>query len=226
MLNRQFNNREQQLLAEIMACRRDVRGNNFLPSPVNPNILDEILAAAQMAPSVGYSQPWEFVVITDDVIKEKITKNYLHENQQAKQKFPDEKQRQYEQLKLEGIKEAPVNIAVFYKPTSEPTIGQNSMPEMGEYSVVCAVQNIWLMARSLNVGVGWVSILNPEEVKTVLHAPPENKLVAYLCLGYVKEFLDKPELELAKWREKQVLSIIKEKYDYNAVSADSFQTIG
>ena len=111
----------------------------------------------------------------------------------------------YARLKLEGIHEAPVNIAVFYKPEKEPVLGQNTMPETGEYSVVCAVQNMWLMSRALNIGLGWVSILDPQAVKSILNAPPHNKLVAYLCIGYVGEFFSTPELERLKWKARKPL---------------------
>jgi 5,6-dimethylbenzimidazole synthase len=106
-------------------------------------------------------------------------------------------------LKLEGITEAPLNLAVFYKPSPKPVLGQTTMKEAGLYSVVCAIQNIWLMARALNIGVGWVSILDPEKVKCILHAPPENQLIAYLCIGWVDEFLPRPELEALQWEKRK-----------------------
>ena len=104
---------------------------------------------------------------------------------------------------MEGICESPVNIAVFYKPSPDLVLGQTSMPNMEEYSVVCAIQNMWLMARALNIGIGWVSILDQEKVKTVLSAPKDTKLVAYLCVGYVDVFLDNPELETREWAKKK-----------------------
>ena len=202
MKNKQFTLDEQAVFDQILKARRDVRGNYFIDKEVSEEVVDKILSAAVSAPSVGYSQPWEFVVIRDLGIKNEIAQNFVIENEKAKSKF-DEKQAQYVSLKLEGIKEAPVNIAVFYKPSTEPVLGQTSMPKMGEYSVVCAVQNMWLMARALNVGIGWVSILDPESVKKTLNAPAENQLIAYLCVGYVDEFIDKPELEVLKWAEKK-----------------------
>ena len=129
--------------------------------------------------------------------------------------------RMYTRLKLEGIHEAPVNIAVFYKPEKEPVLGQNTMPETGEYSVVCAVQNMWLMSRALNVGLGWVSILDPLAVKEILNSPPANKLVAYLCIGYVVEFFSTPELERLQWKARKPLeaAIHRESYP-DATSED------
>lgn len=212
MKNKLFNQDDQASLAEIIYHRRDIRGNNILSTPLPQAILDQILLSAQLAPSVGLSQPWEFVIIRDKATKDVIAQNHQMENDLAKEKFIESKQQLYSKLKLEGIKEAPINIAVFYKPSKEPVIGNNSMPEMGEYSVVCAIQNMWLTARSLNVGLGWVSILAPEAVKQTLNAPKENKLIAYLCLGYVKEFFDVPELQTVNWLKREPLTLIDESY--------------
>jgi len=207
MKNKLFTPDEQTVLQQIMQLRRDVRGNRFTDQPIHDEELEKILLAATSAPSVGFSQPWEFVIVRDDGIKSQVASVFASENDKAKKQF-SEKQSKYAQLKLEGIKEAPINIAVFYKPSNEPVLGQTSIPEMGEYSVVCAVQNMWLMARALNIGLGWVSILKPSSIKKILRAPTENKLVAYLCLGYVDEFLVKPELETLKWQDKKSLSSV------------------
>jgi 5,6-dimethylbenzimidazole synthase len=206
MNNRTFSHSDQQMLEALMLHRRDIRGNNFRPDPVSDECVNQLLQCASLAPSVGFSQPWEFVVIRDEQVKTQIAANFDRENARAAPAFEDEKQRLYRSLKLEGIREAPVNIAVFYKPSTEPVLGQNSMVEVGEYSVVCAIQNMWLMARAMNLGLGWVSILDPESVKETLNAPAENKLVAYLCLGYVKEFFSAPELERLNWKLRKDLS--------------------
>ena len=165
MKNNQFTLQEQQTLENIMLQRRDVRGNNFTNQPIADEELDKILAAATMAPSVGFSQPWEFVIINDKKVKQQIGENFKAENEKAQKLFLDEKRELYAKLKLEGILEAPINLAVFYKPSTTPVLGQTSIDEVGEYSVVCAIQNMWLMARALNIGMGWVSILNPDSVK-------------------------------------------------------------
>ncbi len=214
MKNNQFTLQEQQVLENIMLQRRDVRGNNFTHQPITDEVLDKILAAATMAPSVGFSQPWEFVIIKDKKVKQQIGENFKAENEKAQELFLDEKRDLYAKLKLEGILEAPINLAVFYKPSEAPVLGQTSIAEVGEYSVVCAVQNMWLMARALNVGIGWVSILDSNAVKKVLNAPMKNKLVAYLCVGYVKEFYDKPELEKLNWDKRKPLdnAIFRESY--------------
>jgi len=205
MNNRSFSIEEQGLLESILLSRRDVRGNNFTNQALTEDSINKILHAASLAPSVGFSQPWEFVVIRDIAVKQQIAASFELENDNAKEAFSGERRRLYSSMKLEGIVEAPVNIAVFYQPPSEPVLGQNTMLEMGEYSVVCAVQNMWLMSRAMNIGLGWVSILDPNRVKDILNAPPANKLVAYLCLGYVEAFLDRPELETNKWQAKKSL---------------------
>ena len=191
-----------------MSARRDVRGNRFLSDALAQEDIDQIFAAALMAPSVGFSQPWEFVTVIDGATKEKIADSFFIENEKAKAlfkagQFEAGQLEQYQQLKLEGIIEAPLNIAVFYNPKKGPVLGQTSMPDMGRYSVVCAIQNMWLKARSLNIGMGWVSILDPMKVQLLLNAPEDRELIAYLCLGKVDKFYDKPELETLKWQEKK-----------------------
>ena len=207
--NQQFTRDDSEALRQIMNARRDVRGNRFLPTPIPQDELDKIYDAALSAPSVGFSQPWEFITVTDRAARQTIADSFTIENDKASVMFDAQKSQQYQSLKLEGILQSPLNIAVFYNPKKGPVLGQTSMPEMGRYSVVCAVQNMWLMARSLNIGIGWVSILNPEHVKSVLNAPQDRELIAYLCVGYVDKFYDKPELETLKWEaRKQTQQVI------------------
>jgi 5,6-dimethylbenzimidazole synthase len=198
-----FTEAEAAVLRDIMRNRRDVRGNRFVDKPVEDVVLQQLLEAALYAPSVGFSQPWEFVIIKDNAIKQQVKESFAAENEKAVPAFETAKQSVYTHLKLEGIIEAPVNIAVFYKPSDKPVLGQTSMEEAGLYSVVCAIQNMWLMARALNIGIGWVSILDPEKVKQILLAPSANKLVAYLCVGYTNGFYPQPELELLQWEERK-----------------------
>jgi 5,6-dimethylbenzimidazole synthase len=208
MSQKNFTFDDQATLEALLMHRRDVRGNNFLPDPLPDEAVDQILYAASLAPSVGFSQPWEFVIVKDPSIKEVIHQSFQSVNQSAADTFSDDKQSQYNRLKLEGILETPVNIAVFYKPSEGPVLGQHSMLEAGEYSVVCAIQNMWLMSRAMNIGMGWVSILNPDDVKKALNAPKDHKLVAYLCLGYVKEFHPIPELETLRWEKRKDLESV------------------
>lgn len=196
-----FNSNDTQTLLRIMRSRRDVRGNDFLQTPVEKKNLDLILEAALCAPSVGYSQPWEFILIDDDTIKQTIHKNFQNENVKATSIFEDRPE--YQSLKLEGIIEAPLNIAVLYSPSKDPVLGMTSMDKMGEYSVVCAIENMWLMARTLGIGMGWVSILDEASVLQSLNVPQEKKLIAYLCLGYVDNFASEPELKTLNWEKEK-----------------------
>ena len=202
MKNKIFTSDEQDAIEQVIQLRRDVRGNHFIDKPIADETIQRILSAAVCAPSVGFSQPWEFVIIRDKNVKSKVADIFSIENEKAKAIFENSKP-EYSQLKLEGIYEAPVNVAVFYKPSKDAVLGQTSMQNMEEYSVVCAIQNMWLMSRALNVGLGWVSILDQEKVKHALSAPLEAKLIAYLCIGYVDTFLDKPELETLRWSERR-----------------------
>lgn len=199
-----FNENDAKKLLEIIKARRDVRGNRFISKAVEDEKLNLILEAGISAPSVGYSQPWKFIIIQDTKIKNNILKNFEDENEKAKEIFQDREL--YKKLKLEGIKEAPVNIAVLYEPQGEEVLGMTSMQQMGEYSVVCAIQNMWLMARSLNIGLGWVSILDEKKVLAELEAPQSSKLIAYLCLGYVDKFYDESELKTRGWKDEKKLS--------------------
>lgn len=199
-----FTPQDVAVLQEIILHRRDVRGNRFIDREVEQPAIDQLLRAALHAPSVGFSQPWEFVLIRDRTIREQVKNSFDQTNATAQSGFGD-RQEQYGRLKLEGILEAPLNIAVFYKPSSGPVLGQTAMAEAGLYSVVCAIQNMWLMARALNIGLGWVSILDADKVCRILRAPPDHRLVAYLCIGYTDGFFDRPELEMLEWEKRREL---------------------
>lgn len=202
-----FTAQDVQTLQDIIMHRRDVRGNRFIEKPVEQSVIDQLLNAALHAPSVGFSQPWEFVVIRDAGIRQQVKDSFDWANAAAQPIFGD-KQEQYARLKLEGIMESAVNIAVFYRPSPGPVLGQSAMPEAGLYSVVCSVQNMWLMARALNIGLGWVSILDAQKVCDILHAPEGCQLVAYLCIGYTDKFLARPELELLEWEKRRELETV------------------
>lgn len=208
MKGRRFSPQEASLLQEIILNRRDVRGNRFHPDPLPQTAIQCILEAAVNAPSVGFSQPWEFVLVTDAARRRAIRDSFQQENSKAADLFSGGRAEQYQRMKLEGIVEAPLNIAVFYSPSNVPVLGQTSMDEVGRYSVVCAIQNMWLMARSLNIGMGWVSILDPITIRRILQMPEDRELVGYLCLGYVDEFYDAPELERLQWERRRALQTL------------------
>lgn len=194
-----FTKKEQKTLKKIIASRRDVRGNSFTSKRISQKKLDRILNAALHAPSVGYSQPWRFVIVKDKQ-KRKVYKHFKKSFEKSKKKF--KKRPIYNSLKLEGIKESNINIAVYYKKPKENILGQTYMKKTGEYSVVCAILNMWLTARALNIGMGWVSILKPNKINKIFNIDKsEYKFIGYLCFGYVKEFYKEPELKTIKWNK-------------------------
>ncbi len=198
-----FNKKDLDILSNIIASRRDVRGNNFINKKISKKKLDIILKSALNAPSVGYSQPWQFIVV-DEEKKDLVYKYFSKSFEKSKSKFLDKPL--YNSLKLEGIKESNINIAVYYKKPTDNVLGQTYMKRTGEYSVVCAILNMWLTARALNIGMGWVSILKPKKINKIFNIDKnEYKFIAYLCFGYTKEFYNEPELKKLKWNKKKKL---------------------
>jgi len=200
--------RDAELLQTLFSARRDVRGNRFIDAPIEDEVLRKILEAAISAPSVGFSQPWKFVIVKETAKREAIYEEFVRENAKAAKMFSEDSL--YSTLKLEGIKEASLNIAVLYQKPTKTVLGQTTQKKMGEYSVVCAIQNLWLMARAYNIGVGWVSILRPKRVKKILGIGSEYKLIGYLTMGYVNEFLDEPELLKLGWENKKTVDEVIE----------------
>jgi 5,6-dimethylbenzimidazole synthase len=167
------------------------------------------LKAAHHAPSVGYSQPWDFILIKDYANRLLVKNSFINEREKSISLLKGDKERQklYLRLKLEGIVESAINICVTYDPTKFGpfVLGRTSVPETGVYSVCCAIQNLWLAARVEGIGVGWVSILSTADLKKILSIPDHVLPVAYLCLGYVNEFSAKPDLENVGWLERMAL---------------------
>lgn len=186
--------------------RRDIRGQ-FLPRPVPDEILARLLTAAHHAPSVGYMQPWNFILIRDAERKARIRDLVCRASAEEVRHIEDARQVLYRSLKLDGIIEAPVNLCITCdrSRTADAPLGRWHNPEMDLYSTVCAVQNLWLAARAEGIGVGWVSILDKDELKALLGIPAQITPVAYLCLGYVSDFANKPELESKGWRKRLAL---------------------
>ena len=201
-----FGPREEEALRQIMANRRDVRGNRFSSQKISEKDMKDILEAAFMAPSVGYSQPWHYIVIQSEKTKRELLDVFSRVNDRAKQEFSKDRKQVYSRLKLEGIKEASHLLAVYYKEPVGPVLGQFSMAEAGPFSVVCGVQNMWLMARAKNIGMGWVSIVEPAEVNRCLGVPEGYRLIALLCLGHVENFAVEPELKTLGWESTKQLS--------------------
>ena len=196
----EFSEEEKRGFYKAIYSRRDVR-SHFISKPIKDDILSKILHAAHHAPSVGFSQPWNFILIKDIETKKKIKKSFEEEKDRSSQLVEEPKKSKYLSFKLEGILESPVNLCVTYDPTKFGpfVIGRSSIPEAGLYSVCCAIQNLWLSARTEGVGLGWVSILSNEILKETLELPEHVIPVAYLCLGYVDNFAEKPDLEIKGW---------------------------
>ncbi|WP_091721626.1 5,6-dimethylbenzimidazole synthase [Methylobacterium phyllostachyos] len=193
-----------QDLDALFAWRRDVR--RFRPDPVDADQLDACLATAHRAPSVGNSRPWRFVRVSDPARRAAIVASFGRCNAAAAESYDADRAERYRTLKLAGLREAPVHLAVFCDTATETGLGlgRASMPETLAYSVVGAVQCFWLAARARGLGVGWVSILEPEAVTAILAVPETWRLVAYLCVGHpVEEHLD-PELERHGWQDEDV----------------------
>lgn len=196
----EFTDDEKSGFYKAVFSRRDVR-SRFIRTPINDKTLARILNAAHHAPSVGFSQPWNFVLIKDPDTRRKIKQSFDTERRRASNEIEEPDRSKYMAFKLEGIEDAPVNICVTYDPSrfGPFVIGRSSIPETGVYSVCCAVQNLWLAARTEGLGLGWVSILSNADLKKALDLPEHILPVAYLCLGHVEEFATKPDLETARW---------------------------
>ena len=181
-------------LRDLLSWRRDVR--RFKPDPIPKDLLTELLATACLAPSVGNSQPWRFVVVETPTLRAAVIRDYESCNAEALRAYTGELAAKYATLKLAGLKEAPVHLAVFadHATLAGHGLGSRTMPETLEYSVVSAIQVLWLAARAHQIGLGWVSILNPEAVNTLLDVPESWRFIGYLCLGYPVEEHEDPEL--------------------------------
>jgi len=195
-----FSDTDRAAVYRTIFSRRDVRGQ-FLPNPIPDEILSRVLMAAHYAPSVGFMQPWNFLVVRSQEVKQRIHDVFKKANDEAAQMFEGQKREIYSRLKLEGILESPINLCITCdrKRAGPVVVGRTHIRTMDIYSSVCAVQNLWLAARAEGLGVGWVSIFNQSDLQDILGIPRDITPVAYLCLGYVSHFYQKPELESAGW---------------------------
>ena len=195
-----FSEEERESFYKAIYSRRDVR-SNFTSEQIDDQVLMRILKAGHHAPSVGFSQPWNFILVKNIETREKIKESFENEKARSSKLIEDPRRSKYLSYKLEGILESSINVCVTYDPTkSGPfVIGRTSIPETGTFSVCCAVQNIWLAARTEGIGVGWVSILSNETLRDVLNIPGHVVPVAYLCLGHVSKFEPRPDLETSGW---------------------------
>ncbi len=202
MTGKTFDDAFRAELEDLIKWRRDVR--RFKPDPVDPALISSLLDLADYAPSVGLSQPWRFVEVTDKGVRDAVIASYEQCNAEALATYEGDDKALYAKLKLEGLREAPVQFAVFCDEETDKGkgLGRQTMPEMLRYSVVTAVHTLWLAARAAGLGMGWVSIIDPDIVRDVLGVPNHWSLVAYLCIGYPQEDLAGPELERAGWEKR------------------------
>ncbi len=199
----EFSLPEREAVYRAIFERRDVR-RNFLPTPIPDRVLTRVLTAAHHAGSVGFMQPWDFVVVRDRGTKSLVKELFHQANTEAATRYRGERAALYRSLKLEGIEEAPINIGVTCSRQrgGSHVLGRSTVRDTDLYSTCCAIQNLWLAARAEGIGVGWVSILDHGALKRVLGVPKPVKVLAYLCLGYVSDFATKPDLETAGWRAR------------------------
>jgi len=198
----EFSPQKKEGLYEAIYKRRDIR--HFNSKKIDPETLGRVLNAAHHAGSVGYMQPWNFVIIDDPQIKNRVAENFKKANDEAALKFSDERQDLYNSLKLEGIEEAAINICVTCERTrfGPNVLGRNTVFDTDIFSTCCAVQNLWLAARAEGLAVGWVSILSYEKLKEDLDIPDHVQPVAYLCIGHTEAFYRKPMLESKGWAKR------------------------
>ncbi len=190
-------------LETLFRWRRDVRG--FRPDPVPEALLDHLLTLAELAPSVGLSQPWRIATVNDPARRAKIRENFAHANATALACQTADRAGLYASLKLAGLDAAPIHLAVFAEPdpAQGAGLGRATMPETTIHSAVMAVHTLWLAARASGLGLGWVSILNPADISDILDVPPDWHFIGYLCLGWPLLESETPELSRAGWEHRR-----------------------
>lgn len=204
-------------LYEAIFKRRDIR--KFRPDPLPQEALDRILDAAHHAASVGFMQPWNFILVRDPGLRARIKDSFETQNRAAARSYTGEQRRLYDSLKLEGILESPLNVCVTCDRSRGGTVlGRHSIFDTDLFSTCCAVQNLWLAARAESIGVGWVSIVDNDKLCEILAIPQGVVPVAYLCLGYPENFPEEPMLETVGWRKRLPLNdlIFHDQYGKNA----------
>lgn len=201
--NDSFTDAQREGLYRAIFERRDVR-SQFLPERIPDEVLARILTAAHHAPSVGFMQPWDFIVIDSLAVREQVLASFNKENDKASENYTGERRENYRSLKLQGILESPINLCITCDRSrgGPHVLGRNSIMEMDLFSTCLAVQNLWLAARAEGIGVGWVSILDQAVLSDILQLPDHVYPLAYLCVGYVSEFLEQPELQAKGWRTR------------------------
>lgn len=198
-----FDDQFRRQLRELFIWRRDVR--RFRTDPLPEGALERLIDVACLSPSVGLSQPWRFVIVEDNARRHAVIEDFKTCNADALHSYSGERAAQYASLKLSGLEEAPGHLAVFAEKASDigQGLGRTTMPETVEYSVVAAICSMWLAARAEDIGLGWVSILNPVRIHEILEVPESWKLIGYLCVGYPQVESDRPDLERSNWEYRR-----------------------
>ncbi|MET9437938.1 nicotinate-nucleotide--dimethylbenzimidazole phosphoribosyltransferase [Streptomyces sp. NPDC006551] len=206
---------EREAVLRVMRERRDIR-NGFRSDPIPHEVLLRVLEAAHTAPSVGHSQPWDFVVIRSAETRRSMHELAQRQREAYAKSLPKARAKQFKELKIEAILDTPVNIVVTADPTrgGRHTLGRYTQPQMAPYSSALAVENLWLAARAEGLGVGWVSFFDEREMVRALGLPEHLEVVAYLCVGYVDEFPEEPELMQAGWSKRRPLSWVVHEETY------------
>jgi 5,6-dimethylbenzimidazole synthase len=216
-----FTREEIDALYRVMAARRDMR--HFSSEPLAPELLERLLAAAHLAPSVGLMQPWRFIRVCDRRLRVRI--HVLVDEERSRTAAAlGEREEEFMRLKVEGILDCgEVLVAALAPDRDKHVFGRRTMPEMDLASVACAIQNMWLAARAEGVGMGWVSLFEPEALRELLRMPAGAKPVAVLCLGRVPEFYPRPMLEMTEWtRGCRLESLVHTDYWGNVCMHDKF----
>ncbi|MDT0487141.1 nicotinate-nucleotide--dimethylbenzimidazole phosphoribosyltransferase [Streptomyces doebereineriae] len=210
-----YDDAEREAVLKVMRERRDIR-NGFRSDPIPHEVLLRVLEAAHTAPSVGHSQPWDFVVIRSAETRAAMQDLATRQREAYAKSLPKGRAKQFKELKIEAILETPVNIVVTADPTrgGRHTLGRHTQPQMAPYSAALAVENLWLAARAEGLGVGWVSFFDEREMVRALGLPEHLEVIAYLCVGYVDEFPDEPELMQAGWSKRRPLSWVVHEETY------------
>jgi 5,6-dimethylbenzimidazole synthase len=198
-----FDDEFRARLRDLMVWRRDVR--RFRTDPLPAGTLERLIATACLAPSVGLSQPWRFVIVDSPDRRRAVRDDFTACNAAALGSYAGERAERYAALKLSGLAEAPAQLAVFADRATDTGhgLGRRTMPETAEYSVVAAITAMWLAARAEGIGMGWVSILDPVRIKAILDVPEGWRLIGYFCLGFPEAEHAEPELARAGWEERQ-----------------------
>ncbi|WP_432056123.1 nicotinate-nucleotide--dimethylbenzimidazole phosphoribosyltransferase [Streptomyces sp. bgisy022] len=210
-----YDDAEREAVLRVMRERRDIR-NGFRSDPIPHEVLLRVLEAAHTAPSVGHSQPWDFVVIRSAETRRGMHELAMRQREAYAKSLPKGRAKQFKEMKIEAILDTPVNIVVTADPTrgGRHTLGRHTQPQMAPYSSALAVENLWLAARAEGLGVGWVSFFDEREMVRALGLPEHLEVVAYLCVGYVDEFPDEPELMQAGWSKRRPLSWVVHEETY------------